>query len=265
MKLSHYAISELVPLVTGAGYPPTRSGRELVKLFNQFGSRDLYDGKGLPDIHKPNGQRPSRKEYAEARLVALNDKETMRELLNQLLNEITNPAGALPPLNTLLQPEGYTVTVYEGQYFLQGGVIDKSTPVVNQAHFQDIQRQLLAVLDEARVSIRVIMAWFTNQALLEKLLEKSRQGVDVQLGIYDDGINRKHGVDLSQLPCRSIRRGLRGGLMHDKFCVVDNQIVVTGSYNWTNNAEFHNDENITVERDPAQATRYSEEYRRLTG
>jgi len=61
-----------------------------------------------------------------------------------------------------------------------------------------------------------------------------------------------------------IRRGSRGGLMHDKFCVIDNQIVITGSYNWTDNAEFKNDENVTVQRDPSQATLYSEEYRRLT-
>jgi phosphatidylserine/phosphatidylglycerophosphate/cardiolipin synthase-like enzyme len=52
--------------------------------------------------------------------------------------------------------------------------------------------------------------------------------------------------------------------MHDKFCVIDNQVVVTGSYNWTNNAEFRNDENITIEHDQAQATRFSVEYRRLT-
>jgi len=52
--------------------------------------------------------------------------------------------------------------------------------------------------------------------------------------------------------------------MHDKFCVIDNQIVITGSYNWSNNAEFKNDENVTIENDPDQATRYSEEFRRLT-
>ena len=43
-----------------------------------------------------------------------------------------------------------------------------------------------------------------------------------------------------------------------------NQVVITGSYNWTRNAEFKNDENITIERDPDQATRYSEEFRKLT-
>ena len=52
--------------------------------------------------------------------------------------------------------------------------------------------------------------------------------------------------------------------MHDKFCVIDNQVVITGSYNWTTNAEFKNDENITVQKDPEQATIYTLEYKRLT-
>lgn len=53
--------------------------------------------------------------------------------------------------------------------------------------------------------------------------------------------------------------------MHDKFCVIDNQRVITGSYNWSDNAEYKNDENISIQNDPDSATRYSLEFRRLTG
>ncbi|TAE00475.1 MAG: hypothetical protein EAZ97_05805 [Bacteroidetes bacterium] len=42
--------------------------------------------------------------------------------------------------------------------------------------------------------------------------------------------------------------------MHNKFCVIDSDIVLTGSYNWTNQAQ-RNDENITVQNaaDPQKA------------
>ena len=33
--------------------------------------------------------------------------------------------------------------------------------------------------------------------------------------------------------------------MHEKFCIIDDRVVITGSYNWTNKAE-HNDESISV-------------------
>ena len=51
--------------------------------------------------------------------------------------------------------------------------------------------------------------------------------------------------------------------MHNKFCVIDNQKVLTGSYNWTTNAEARNDENVLVATDNATATNYSVEFRSL--
>ena len=264
MTLSHYCIQGLVPFITGDEYPPYRKGSELVNLFNSYGCRDVYDALGLPDVKKSNGQRPSRKQYVEARLLEFSGQHKLRQLLEQIVNEaIDNPTTA-EKMNDLLNLEKYGVIENNGTYTIQGGVIDKRPPIVNEAHFQDIQNRILSAIDSAQVSIRVVMAWFTNQTLLEKLVEKYKQGIDVELAIYDDGINKKYGVDISSLPHKLIKRGRRGGLMHDKFCVIDNQIVITGSYNWTNNAEFRNDENVTIEKDPDQATRFSIEYRNLT-
>ena len=72
-------------------------------------------------------------------------------------------------------------------------------------------------------------------------------------------------MELSQLNVVAIRSE-RNGLMHDKFCVIDNQIVISGSYNWTNNAEYKNSENINIiEDDNKLATKYSLEFNRLWG
>jgi len=263
MKISLFTIEELVPFITGDEYPPQRKGRELVTLFNKYGARDIYDELGLPDIGKQNRQRPSRKEYAKARLKELNGQHKLRELITEVVNTLLNNDEHHKKLNEVLKPEKFEIRNNGNGFTIHGGVIDRRKPVTNLAHFQNVQNQILNTLDKARVSIRVVMAWFTSKTLFNKLVEKHKQGIDVQVAIYDDGVNRKHGVDFSQLPNTMIKRGKRGGLMHDKFCGIDNQVVITGSYNWTDNAEFRNDENITVENDPEQATRYSEEYRRL--
>jgi phosphatidylserine/phosphatidylglycerophosphate/cardiolipin synthase-like enzyme len=264
MKISNFTINELVPFINGDENHPRRSGPQLVTLFNKFGARDVYDETGLPDIGKKNGHRPSRSEYTKNRVESLVNTNELRELLQSVFDELENKADSLDKLNKILNHEGFGVHIKNGQLLLQGGIILKSKPVVNEAHFQDIQNRILHVLDEAKVSIRVVMAWFTNDLLFAKLIEKHNQGIDVKVAIYDDGINRKHGIDISKIPHDLIKRGMRGGLMHDKFCVVDNQIVLTGSYNWTNNAEFRNDENITIEKDPEQASKFSQEYARLT-
>jgi hypothetical protein len=47
--------------------------------------------------------------------------------------------------------------------------------------------------------------------------------------------------------------------MHHKFCVIDHRIVITGSYNWTNNAE-KNDENIVIVEDYTLALEYADAF-----
>lgn len=42
------------------------------------------------------------------------------------------------------------------------------------------------------------------------------------------------------------KKGNGGGKMHHKFCVIDNQIVIHGSYNWSTSAEMKNNEDITI-------------------
>lgn len=255
MKISAFSIDKIAPFIVGS-----RTGREILDFFGKYGIRDVYDEFGMPDIGKLNGQRPSKTEYVRKRLSDLNDSHKLRELLNRLIKEKPSIASEL---SEILNPDGYGVEELDGEYKVQGGIINNAEPVVNEAHFQDIQDRILEALDEAKVSIIVVMTWFTNETLFQKLVDKHKQGLDVKLAIFDDGINRKHGVDITQLPHVKIK-AQRGGFMHNKFCVIDNQIVITGSYNWSDNAEFKNDENVTVEYDPKQATEYSVEYRRLT-
>lgn len=256
MQISEYAISQIAKEVSTC-----RTGAEWVAFFCSFGARDVYDAQGLPDIGKPNSQRPSKKEYIANRLKQLNDTENMRIALARIASFNEYIVGEL---NEILRPEHYLVELQDGIWMVVGGVTEHIEPTVNQAHFQDIQQQILNALERAKVSIRVVVAWITNDVLVQKLKEKYDEGLDVQIAYYDDDINARYGVDFGNIPIHPLR-AQRGGTMHNKFCVLDNQCVITGSYNWSNNAEFRNDENITIEQDQANATRYSLEFRRLTG
>ena len=114
----------------------------------------------------------------------------------------------------------------------------------NEAYFADIEKRILSALDRAEATIDVCVAWFTNTILRDKLLEKSKAGIEVRVIIYKDGVNHSKGVDLSSLRHKEYR-GERGGILHDKFCVIDNVHTICGSYNWTLNAENKNDEDAT--------------------
>ena len=51
--------------------------------------------------------------------------------------------------------------------------------------------------------------------------------------------------------------------MHNKFIIVDNTKLFTGSYNFTNDAENNNYENVIITDDPETVTAFREEFKRL--
>lgn len=264
MELSAVAINDLSPFVTGDnGLNPYRKGTDLVKLLNAFGFRDLYeyDKGGLPKKSKSD-RNMSRTEYVKDRLGQLSGKSELRSLLTTIINSAENKEVCVKGINDIISQEGFTAEKVGDEYVITGGRIVQKQEIINNAHFKDIQDQILAELDKAKVTISVAMAWFTNETLFEKLVEKQDQGIKVELVIFNDGVNAKHGIDYTKFDAVKIRSE-RGGIMHDKFCVIDNQIVITGSYNWSDNAEFRNEENIAVMENPKLATEYSVKFREL--
>lgn len=260
MKISNASTTQLVKYILGDEYAPYRSGTQLLKFFNEYGGYDFLPSDGLPKM--PNSEfRYSRGKFVEKKLVEMNGTGNLRTLLEALVNQLESP-DAINEIYNLLKRDSFSLEKENGMYVIRGGIIDKTLPVVNTAHFVDNERQVIDTLCEAKVSIIVAMAWFTSERIKEKLIEKKKEGVDIELIIYADNINQSHGVDLSELSHIKMK-GSRGGIMHNKFCVIDNQIVITGSYNWTKNAETRNDENVTILKDPKSATKYSLEFKRL--
>jgi phosphatidylserine/phosphatidylglycerophosphate/cardiolipin synthase-like enzyme len=53
------------------------------------------------------------------------------------------------------------------------------------------------------------------------------------------------------------------GLMHHKVFIIDERIVITGSYNFSASAETTNDENVVILFNPAIAAQYLGEFQRV--
>lgn len=60
-----------------------------------------------------------------------------------------------------------------------------------------------------------------------------------------------------------IPRLVRGDMLHHKFAVIDQKTTVFGSQNWSDSANFNNDETLIVVQSPEVAAKYSQEYQRL--
>lgn len=181
MNLSPYVIQELAPIVIGDTHPPYRKGSALVRLFNKYGANDVYDDLGLPEIGKKGGQRPSRTEYAKARMQQMNGKPELRDFLTEIFNAFENRDIGTAAVNDLLRRDNYSVSSNGTDIIIGGGIINKTKPIVNEAYFRDIEKRILDALDDAKVSIIVAMGWFTNETLRDKLLEKQAEGVEIKI------------------------------------------------------------------------------------
>lgn len=108
----------------------------------------------------------------------------------------------------------------------------------------EIHNELKQTLAKAEDSIKVAMAWFTDQELFDILLSKSEKGIRVILVIADNEENQRLDFDqLQSLGAKVIRvKGSGFGILHQKYCIVDDSYAVMGSYNWTNNARKNNSE-----------------------
>ena len=204
--------------------------------------------------------------------------DSMAEKLQKLLNtlkevknvNITESQSKAHPGNTLTiypKPKVNIETLDKivkstlDKYY--SGVTEVKTEIISQVDFQNIEQKILDALDEAQATIDVCVAWFTNTTLQKKLLEKLKEGCKVRVMIDSNYTNQKHGVDLTPFEYKGVNAE-RKGIMHRKFCVIDNNVLIHGSYNWTTNAETKNDEEISVHKNNVKmASQYTKEFNRI--
>lgn len=132
---------------------------------------------------------------------------------------------------------------------------------------EEILKQVQDTLSIAHESVKIAVSWFTNYSLFKQVKEMAKVGsVKVQLITNNDLTNNGgYCLNLNELIDTGVEISLveYPHLLHDKFFIVDDQIVVNGSYNWTR-FSAKNYENITVIRGDEEVIRqFNEEFERL--
>lgn len=118
-----------------------------------------------------------------------------------------------------------------------------------EAVFENIAERIQQEISKAQKSVFIAVAWFTNKNLFKELVNKAKNGCSVSLIISNDTINHNSSIDFEQLITDKSKVYKIGNgdteLMHNKFCVIDYNTVITGSYNWSYKAE-NNFENVII-------------------
>jgi len=125
-----------------------------------------------------------------------------------------------------------------------------------------VAKHIITHIRSAEDSIDVMAFLLTNDSITNALLERAAAGVSVR-GVFDEGqFESAAGSDTRLLAQKgiSVRQDGIDGLLHHKAIIIDDETVITGSYNFTINADRANDENVVILHDAGIAALYTRQF-----
>lgn len=117
--------------------------------------------------------------------------------------------------------------------------------------FDEIKDTIIQGIRSAKYIIWAAVAWITDKDIYQELLLRKQNGVNIRIIASDEPSNSFlindlcREFDTIKIPC--LGKNLRNRL-HDKFCIIDFDFVMHGSYNWSKNAQ-NNEETLSTDLD----------------
>ncbi|HSL30079.1 MAG TPA: phospholipase D-like domain-containing protein [Anaerolineales bacterium] len=129
-----------------------------------------------------------------------------------------------------------------------------------------LENAIVPLVESANSQIRFLTFAFTDFPLADAMSQRWNAGVDVA-GVFETVGSETDAAELKTLMCRNVpvRQDGNPNFLHHKYIVVDERIVVTGSMNYSTNAETSNDENVIIIENPEIARLYLQEFERVWG
>ncbi len=124
---------------------------------------------------------------------------------------------------------------------------------------------LVNLLNSAKESIHFLTFSFTSNELGDIIREKDEAGLTVAGVMDEEQISSNQGTEYDPFKQAGIDVRIDGnaGQMHHKVFILDEKIVVLGSYNFSQNAEVRNDENLIIVYNPIIAEQFMMEFERV--
>lgn len=155
---------------------------------------------------------------------------------------------------------GSTSTDQGVMSFSQGGI---DVTVIFAAEADEVP-EINKFIKAAKSNIRIMTFVFSSDELGDAMIEMIDKGVKVQ-GVFE---NRNSTADWSELPrlhCAGgeMRQDGNRYTLHHKVFIIDDDTVVTGSFNYSDNALSSNDENVVIIKSKDIAALYIDEWQRM--
>jgi len=123
---------------------------------------------------------------------------------------------------------------------------------------------VITEINKANQSIEVAMYALTSREISHALVEAKNRHVRVRIALNISQIMDPYSkCKFLESKGLSVKFHMGPGFLNDKFAVIDNRVVLTGSYNWSLVADRSNFENLLVIKDRELALKYARQFKLL--
>ncbi len=118
-------------------------------------------------------------------------------------------------------------------------------------------------ISKANSSIDLAMYSFTLDSIGDSLINAHKRRIDVKVILERNQINQWSEYNKLKKNGIKVMIDKNPRYMHNKFMVIDGEVVLTGSYNYTKEADTRNDENLIVIVSRSVARAYDGEFEEM--
>ena len=159
-----------------------------------------------------------------------------------------------PEARVLMFPDGG----YQCNYWTAG---DCTYQCCTLLHHKTNKTRLKELLEHAEKSIDVCMFVLSCAVLLDALIEAHRKGVTVRI-VCDNMKISGSAYKITEAGL-DVRADNSSSMMHHKFIIIDKEMLLTGSYNWTASGAAYNRENVFITDEKYVVDRFIGEFEKL--
>jgi len=120
---------------------------------------------------------------------------------------------------------------------------------------------IVSEIDSAQQSVRVQAYSFTSAPIAAALRQAHRRGVKVEVILdHSQASDKYSSADFLHNAGIGVWIDDQHAIAHNKVMIIDDRVVITGSFNFTKSAETSNAENLLIIRDGKVAAIYTENW-----
>ncbi len=129
----------------------------------------------------------------------------------------------------------------------------------------EIKRRIIYEISNAKHSIYLAMAFFTDRDIANAFISAKNRNIAIDIILSSNAQNEvvKQMFKDAGIKLHAFDTGDERGLMHHKFCLIDDRTTINGSYNYSYSASNNNVENIHVSDDYSVYKQFLTEFDRL--